>query len=103
MQKGKIGAQCGHATLGAYRLAEKKCKSALSKWLYLGQTKVALKIDDDAMLLELYEKASKLGLVAYYVIDEGRTQIAPGSKTILAIGPGPESIINEITGKLKLL
>ncbi|ELU44897.1 PTH2 domain-containing protein [Rhizoctonia solani AG-1 IA] len=36
----------------------------------------------------------------------GRTQIAAGSRTVLGIGPvmsGPVSLINQVTGKLKLL
>jgi PTH2 family peptidyl-tRNA hydrolase len=38
----------------------------------------------------------------YLVRDAGRTQIAAGSCTVLAIGPAPESIINQITGSLAL-
>jgi len=38
--------------------------------------------------MKLYEKAKAAGLTAHIVVDAGRTQIAAGSKTILAIGPG---------------
>ncbi|CAF1543725.1 unnamed protein product, partial [Rotaria sordida] len=34
--------------------------------------------------------------------DAGRTQIEPGSKTVLGIGPAPSKLINEITRHLKL-
>jgi PTH2 family peptidyl-tRNA hydrolase len=37
------------------------------------------------------------------VADAGRTQIAAGSRTVLAIGPAPNAALNEITGHLKLL
>lgn len=103
MGKGKIGAQCGHATLGAYRIAIRHCQSAIRSWERFGQAKIALKIEDDEKLMHLHEKAKALGLVVYYVEDAGRTQIAAGSKTVLAIGPGPEAIINSVTGSLKLL
>ena len=33
----------------------------------------------------------------------GRTQVAPGSRTVLAIGPAPKSAIDAVTGHLKLL
>ena len=33
----------------------------------------------------------------------GRTQVAAGSRTVLAIGPAPEMAINEITGGIRLL
>ena len=53
MGKGKIAAQCCHATLGAYKLAEKYCKSALAAWELIGQAKVALKVDtmDELMVI----------------------------------------------------
>ena len=47
--------------------------------------------------------ACQAGLVNYQVMDAGRTQVAPGSKTVLAIGPAPVKAIDEITGHLKLL
>ena len=62
MDKGKIAAQCGHATLGAFKLAQKYCKSGLMNWEYLGQAKVAVKIDSLEKMLELEHK------VLYYKI-----------------------------------
>ena len=47
--------------------------------------------------------ACQAGIVNYQVMDAGRTQVAPGSKTVLAIGPAPVKTIDEITGHLKLL
>ncbi len=38
--------------------------------------------------LALAEHAQAVGLTASVVQDAGRTQIAPGSKTVLAVGPG---------------
>ena len=52
---------------------------------------------------KLARQAKKAGLPAYLVADAGRTQVAPGSKTVLAIGPGPKSALDAITGTLKLL
>ena len=101
MGAGKIAAQCGHAALGAYRIAEKKSPSALKIWEY-GQAKIALKIEE-ADISKLYDAAMKAGLVAYIVHDAGRTQIAAGSRTVLAIGPAPISAIDAITGHLKLM
>lgn len=51
----------------------------------------------------LQATALSLGLVAEVITDAGRTQIASGSQTVLGIGPGPKSIIDEVTGNLKLL
>ncbi len=55
------------------------------------------------MQAELAHQALSSGLPAYIVHDAGRTQIAAGSQTVLAIGPGPKSHIDRITGGLSLL
>ena len=50
MGKGKIGAQCGHATLGAYKTTHAKSKQSdywknvLEKWSWDGQKKICLKV-----------------------------------------------------------
>eukprot|EP01036_Dinobryon_divergens_P028119 gene28119-37015_t len=103
MTKGKIAAQCGHATLGAYKIASKYCKATLTNWEYTGQAKIALKVDKEDTLLALQQHAIAMGLVTYIVQDAGRTQIAAGSKTVLAIGPAPASIVDKVTSHLKLL
>ncbi len=51
----------------------------------------------------LAAKAESLGIPNYIVVDAGRTQIAAGSETVLALGPGNVSEINQVTGNLKLL
>ena len=60
MGKGKIAAQCGHATLGAFRIAQKYCKSGIKCWFNLGQAKIALKVPDDEKLLELEKQVHTL-------------------------------------------
>jgi hypothetical protein len=47
--------------------------------------------------------AAAAGLMCYQVLDAGRTQIAAGSATVLAIGPAPKSEVDKITGHLSLL
>jgi peptidyl-tRNA hydrolase len=44
-----------------------------------------------------------LGVCAKIIHDAGRTQIASGTATVLGVGPGPRSMIDKITGGLKLL
>ncbi len=53
-------------------------------------------------MMRLHKKARDLGLISAYIRDAGRTQIAPGSKTVLAIGPGDKAIIDQVSGHLKL-
>jgi PTH2 family peptidyl-tRNA hydrolase len=51
----------------------------------------------------LAAKAQAAGLMTYTVADAGRTQIAAGSHTVLAIGPAPKSEIDVVTGHLSLM
>jgi peptidyl-tRNA hydrolase, PTH2 family len=54
-------------------------------------------------LATLQATALSLGLVAEVIADAGRTQIASGSHTVLGIGPAPKSVVDKVTGGLKLL
>ncbi|KAF2829593.1 PTH2-domain-containing protein [Ophiobolus disseminans] len=105
MTKGKIGAQCGHATLACYKhfLKHAPNSTILRRWEQLGQTKVALQAKSEEELEVLQAQAISLGLVAHIIHDAGRTQIASGSATVLGIGPAPKSVIDQVTRHLKLL
>ena len=103
MGKGKIAAQCSHATLGCYKAALKGHKGAIKSWELNGQPKIALKCEDEEKLLALRDHARSLKVPFSLIRDAGRTQIAPGSKTVLGVGPAPEDVVDKITGHLKLL
>nr|CAI5819021.1 unnamed protein product [Callosobruchus analis] len=101
MQKGKVAAQCGHAAVAAYAKALERPK-LLKRWLKYGGTKIAVRIDSEEELLELDKKARQLNVLSSIIRDAGQTQVAPGSRTVIAIGPAPKSILDKITGHLKL-
>ncbi|KAL0486690.1 hypothetical protein AKO1_007573 [Acrasis kona] len=107
MKNGKIAAQCGHAVLGAYRIIASsknpQHKSWLSAWSTFGEAKVAVKCNSEKEMEELRTVAESKNIITYMVIDQGRTQIPANSKTVLAIGPAPIDVINEVTRHLKLL
>ncbi|KAK3387235.1 peptidyl-tRNA hydrolase PTH2-domain-containing protein [Podospora didyma] len=112
MTKGKIAAQCGHATLACYKTllhaAQKEGQHSaaarlLRQWERMGQAKIAVQIKGENEMLELMGKAHSLGITAEVIQDAGRTQIESGSRTVLGIGPAPKSEVNKITGHLKLL
>eukprot|EP00252_Welwitschia_mirabilis_P009851 TRINITY_DN22747_c0_g1_i1.p1 TRINITY_DN22747_c0_g1~~TRINITY_DN22747_c0_g1_i1.p1 ORF type:complete len:162 (+),score=20.21 TRINITY_DN22747_c0_g1_i1:217-702(+) len=77
MGGGKIASQCAHAATGIY---------------------------GELMLRNRLEVAAeKAGLPTFAVCDAGRTQVAAGSKTVLAIGPGSKNVVDSVTGRLRLL
>ena len=64
---------------------------------------MALQTKSEEDLLVLQAQALSLGLCAHVIRDAGRTQIASGSATVLGIGPAPRSVVDQVTGHLKLL
>ncbi|XVE97583.1 hypothetical protein REPUB_Repub03eG0031800 [Reevesia pubescens] len=77
MKSGKIASQCAHAATGMYAELMQRNK--------------------------LREAAENIGLPTFVVADAGRTQVSAGSKTVLAVGPGPKVAVDSVTGKLNLL
>ncbi|XP_022906036.2 peptidyl-tRNA hydrolase 2, mitochondrial-like [Onthophagus taurus] len=102
MQKGKVAAQCGHASVAAYAKALKLKPKTLQRWLRYGGTKITVKVDNEEDLLNLDRAAKEIGVLSSIVRDAGQTQVAPGSRTVIAIGPAPKSVLDRITGHLKL-
>ena len=104
MQKGKMCAQSGHATLGLYKqiMKKKKCQKMLEDWENNGTKKIAAKLKDEAAMNFLISKATDAGIEFYTVQDAGRTQVAAGSRTVIAL-IDYENKLNTITGRLKLL
>ncbi|KAJ5619671.1 hypothetical protein N7510_003655 [Penicillium lagena] len=104
MTKGKIAAQCSHATLACYKyfLAHSPDSPILHRWEQGGQAKIALQVKSEEELLVMQAQAMSLGLCARVIQDAGRTQIASGSRTVLGV-LGPKSVVDQVTGHLKLL
>lgn len=102
MGKGKVAAQCSHAAVAAYRQVQRRHPELLKQWEYCGQPKVVVKAPDEDTLIYLLGCAKEAGLTVSLIQDAGRTQIAPGSRTVLGIGPGPADLIDSITEDLKL-
>lgn len=98
--KGKLAAQVAHASVESFlRTPEKDQK----KWLSENQKKVVLKVKNEEDLIEIFDKAKRAGLPSTLIQDAGLTQIPPGTKTAVGIGPAEEEKIDRITGNLSLL
>ncbi len=103
MGKGKIAAQVGHGAVMATMKAGGEKPMNLEQWLATGQKKVCLKGHDAEHLLALEKQAKAAGISTVLVHDAGHTQIPSGSLTVLTLGPDLETLLEEITGDLKLL
>ncbi|ERL85015.1 peptidyl-tRNA hydrolase 2, mitochondrial isoform X1 [Dendroctonus ponderosae] len=102
MQKGKVAAQCGHASMDAFAKVYKKSPELLKSWLKTGGTKIVVRVDSEAQLFELNSRAKNLNVFSCIICDAGHTQVDPGSRTVIAIGPARKSVLEQITGDLKL-
>ncbi|KAK0386932.1 hypothetical protein NLU13_5245 [Sarocladium strictum] len=109
MTKGKIAAQCSHATLACYKSISRAASTSpqaaalLRRWESLGQAKIAVQVKSQEEILDLRKQAKALGVTAEVIQDAGRTQIEAGSMTVLGVGPAPKSLVDKVTGGLKLL
>ena len=100
MSRGKIAAQACHASLGAYKRAD---KNSIRKWELEGGKKVVVKINTLKELFEIHELVKSAGLPNYLVTDAGHTEIPKSTITCLGIGPDEDEKIDKITQDLKLL
>lgn len=103
MTKGKIAAQVAHAAVNCAFASRKKDPVKFNKWYDTGQAKVVLKVDSLKDLFEFKAVAEAQGITCSLITDAGRTQIDPGTVTCLGIGPDKGSVLDKITGDLKML
>ena len=103
MTKGKIAAQVAHAAVNCAFASKKKDAANFSAWYDSGQAKVVLRVASERELFEFKSLAEALGITCSLITDAGRTQIEPGSITCLGIGPEKVSVLDRITGELKML
>ncbi len=100
MSKGKIAAQVGHAVLACYRAALRRAdwREWVKAWLFRAQAKISLKVESEHMMDEICAAAIAAGLPCEVIEDAGRTEVAPGTRTVAGIGPCPRELVDRITG-----
>ncbi|MCK5473947.1 MAG: peptidyl-tRNA hydrolase Pth2 [Candidatus Aenigmarchaeota archaeon] len=99
LSKGKMSAQVAHASVSAYKKADKK---DAEMWELEGQKKVILKIAGEKELLEIFMKAKKEKIPYALIKDAGRTEIPEGTITCVGLGPTDSDKIDTVAGHLKL-
>ena len=100
LPKGKLAAQVAHASVEAVMKSEKEI---VKEWRQKGSKKVVLKVETEKDLFRFKELAKANDLVSALITDAGKTVIAPGTRTCLAIGPDDEEKIDELTAKLGMI
>jgi len=103
MGAGKLAVQVAHASVATLQRVEREKKGWAEAWLAEGQKKVVVVVADEQELRKLQEKASEVGVPSELVQDAGLTELPPGTITTLGVGPAPSELVDEVTGKLRLL
>ena len=116
MRKGKMVAQGSHASMKAVidsgfytTLDGTEClciplTSANKPWLTTNFKKVAVGVDSEQELIDIYNQACESGIECSLITDAGLTEFG-GVPTITAVAVGPDynEKIDAITSHLKLL
>jgi peptidyl-tRNA hydrolase, PTH2 family len=100
---GKAAVQAAHAAVLLVRRAETHAASELDAWLAEGGKKVALEVPTLEEMEAIQRKARAAGIPTVWVEDAGFTEVPPGTRTCLGLGPAASSALDPITGDLALL
>lgn len=103
LSPGKLAAQVAHAAVACALDTKRENSKWFSKWQNEGGKKAVVKVDSEQDFYSLKEKAEELKIVAHIISDAGHTEIPAGTNTVLGIGPAPNNIIDQVTGKLPVL
>ena len=99
LPKGKACVQVAHASVEATLKSDSKM---VKKWRSEGMAKIVVKVKDEKELLKYIQLAKDQGLTGALITDAGKTVIAAGTKTCVAIGPDEEKKVDFVTGSLPL-
>jgi len=103
LSPGKLAVQVAHAAVACSLLTKKENPRWFAKWNAEGAKKAVVKVQSEDEFYPLKEKAEELGIVTDIVADAGLTEIPPGTKTVLGLGPAPDNLMDKVTGALPLL
>lgn len=100
---GKAAVQVAHAAVLLALDAEHRHPPVFRAWEEGGGRKIAVVAETLDDLERLQRLARAKGLPTVMVQDAGLTEVAPGAKTVLGIGPARSEEVDPVTGSLPLL
>lgn len=100
---GKAAVQVAHAAVMLVLQAQKHRGGDLDRWLSEGQKKIAVVAPTLTEMVARQAMAGRKGIPTVWVEDAGFTEVPPGTRTCLGLGPAPATELDKVTGDLDLL
>ena len=99
---GKVAAQVAHAAVDLALRAESRAPPAFAAWVRAGQKKIVLVVPTLDELVAIDREARARQIPTHWVEDAGLTEVPPGTRTCLGLGPAPAAALDAVTGELDL-
>lgn len=103
LSQGKLAVQAMHAIGGLLVHAAQRAPDALAAYQAGATPKICLRVDSLDALTRVVVEAMGAGVPCYVVSDAGRSEVAPGTKTVCAFGPALRSELPSYLRRLRLL
>lgn len=98
MSPGKVAVQCCHALIMALDTDE---DDAIDLWMDSNPQRYCIyQVETLSELHMLAQTGMRHGVGVHIVEDAGRTEVEPGSETVLALGPGEHSLLTNLVASL---
>ena len=102
LSPGKLAVQCAHAAVGSLQQAKKTHSRMVQRWNDSASRKICLAVDDEDELKYYLGQVQEASLPFALIKDAGLTEVAPGTTTVLGVGPGPRQAMDAIFQSLKI-
>lgn len=96
---GKMASQCAHAAIAAHRRSDPDDSKG---WYESCELTVVLAARDCNVLFSVYQTAAAENVPVYAWFDAGRTQCAPNTLTVVAVGPAKKEAVDSVCRGLHL-
>ena len=101
LSTGKLAVQCAHAAVESLQRAKKTHSRMVQRWNESASRKVCLAVEDEAELEHFLQLVQEASLPFAVVQDAGLTEVAPGTVTVLGVGPGPRHTMDSLFRNLQ--
>jgi len=101
LSSGKLAVQCAHAAVGSLQRAKKTHSRMVQRWTESASRKICLAVEDEEELEYYLERVQDASLPFALIKDAGLTEVAPGTVTVLGVGPGPRHTMDSLFQNLK--